>query len=239
MHCDEDPNPNAARHLHQTLELRRTPIAPIQPVNDTTRLVKLRHTLGRFMEKERRSRLGREARLMDGPEKNISININGNRGDNGEEYGKSDLVRVRVMRPRVQLLSETKRSQQAYDFFTVTVDEHINGLELKATIASKQAALGLTVLRDKDARIFVHELAGSRSSPFIGREIHNQRQLVEFGITPESYDATVWQNQKLVAPLAAVSVLLVDARPGVILRQQSDFMNECLEQEVPCYRQLS
>ena len=62
------------------------------------------------------------------------------------------------MRPRVQLLSETsvrsrltissQYSRRAYQLF-----------ELKATIASKQAALGLTVLRDKDARIFVHELA--------------------------------------------------------------------------------
>lgn len=223
----EDPNPNAANALLRTLQFKQIPVPVIQPVNDTVRLKKLRQTLESFNEKARRSRLAREARRMIGSGSGDSVS------------STESPCRIRIVRPRAQLLGHGKEEKQAYAYFTVLCDARAPGATLKAIISQKQAALGLQTLPRMNCRLFVHELAGRGCSPFIGREIVDERRLEEYAISPDGYDVTVWQNQSKVEAVAAATVLLVDARPGVMLVEQADYIDECRAREVPCYTQVS
>ena len=225
--AEEDPNPNSHAHLHASLVERKRPIPTIQPVNDTVRLQRLRKTLGSFNEKARVGRLARDARLMV-PDRKVQFNSD-----------VMDLVRVRVVRPRAQLLGEGTTAQSAYRYFTVLCSAHAKGETLKKIISEKQSALGLRTLPNQHCRLFLHELAGRGYSPFVGREIVDLRSLGEYGIVPEGYDVTIWQNQSMVEPQAAATVLYVDGRPGVLLSEQAEFVDECRAKEVPCYTQMS
>ena len=227
--AEEDPNPDAAAALLATLRFKQIPVPVIQPVNDTVRLKKLRQTLESFNEKARRSRLAREARMIG----------SGSGSGSGDSASSSSPCRIRIVRPRAQLLGEGPKAQQAYAFFTVICDDSALGATLKAIISNKQAALGLQTLPSKHCRLFLHELAGRACSPFIGREILDERRLEEYAVSAAGYDVTVWQNQTKVEAVAAATVLLVDARPGVMLVEQADYIDECRAKEVPCYTQIS
>lgn len=99
--ASDDPNPHAAEDLKQTLIHAATPVPTIQPVSDSARLKELRQTQAKFQEKIRLHGLSREARMLQ-----------------EQVPGK---VRLRVLRPRAQLVGVEKRVADAYGVVRVSV----------------------------------------------------------------------------------------------------------------------
>lgn len=214
----EDPNPTAAENLREKLLASAAPVTPIQSVSDLSRLQKLSITNAKFQEQKRVYDLSRKARLLK------------------EEPGR---LKVRVLRPRTQMIGEDKRSTEAFADFFVEVDSTCRGLVLKQTITRKQEFLGLPTIPLPFLRLFLHELAGRSFSPFIGREIIDGRKLDEYGITVgQNYDVTAWQNQSVVGTRTGAVVLLVDARPGRMLPEQAMYLDDCRAKETPCYTRV-
>mmetsp|Transcript_26983 Transcript_26983/g.60352 ORF Transcript_26983/g.60352 Transcript_26983/m.60352 type:complete len:224 (+) Transcript_26983:178-849(+) len=215
----EDPNPSAKDDLLEYLKGAAAPVTPIQSQSDTTSLRTLRIAQGKFQEKKRLYDLSREARLLR------------------DEPG---WIKLKVVRPRVQMQHEEKFVRDAYVDFIVEVAADCRGADLKSAILRKQEALVLPVFFHKFTRLFVHELGGRNCSPYIGREILDARQLGEYGVFEGlSYDVTVWQNQSLLEARTVATLLLVDARPGVMLDEQASYIDDCRAKEAPCYTGLS
>jgi len=99
----EDPNPEAAHGLQARLAQSAAPVEPLQDKSDTAMLNALRVTQARFNEKKRVYDLSREARLLADPAPNH--------------------LKVRIIRPRAQLIGHEKRILQAYVDFIVEVKE--------------------------------------------------------------------------------------------------------------------
>jgi hypothetical protein len=58
----------------------------------------------------------------------------------------------------------------------------------------------------------------------------------EYGILEgQAYDVAEWQTQRRVSCRQDATLLLVDARPGVLLPDQIAYANECFVSETPCY----
>jgi hypothetical protein len=89
----DDPNPRAAESLKEKLVASATPIVPIQAVSDCTRLKTLSVTNGKFREKKRLYDLSRQARLL---------------------REVSGIVKLRVVRPRSQLMGDKHSVVEAY-----------------------------------------------------------------------------------------------------------------------------
>jgi len=214
----EDPNPTAADNLREKLLASSAPVAPIQAVSDLARLQKLSITNAKFQEQKRVYDLSRKARLLK------------------DEPGR---IKIRVVRPRAQMIGEDKRTTQAYADFFVEVASSCRGMELKETIVRKQEALGLQTIPGPFLRIFLHELSGRSFSGFIGREIIDGRKIDEYDVTEgQNYDVTAWQNQSVVGSRYGAVVLLVDARPGRMLPEQSVYLDDCRAKESPCYTRV-
>mmetsp|Transcript_21582 Transcript_21582/g.25522 ORF Transcript_21582/g.25522 Transcript_21582/m.25522 type:complete len:167 (-) Transcript_21582:46-546(-) len=147
----EDPNPRAQENLKEKLIASSTPTPPIQAVSDCTRLKTLSITNAKFRENKRLYDLSRKARLL-----------------NTDNPG---FVKVRVVRPRSQMMGELPRVVEAYADFNVEVPANARGLDLKRAVMKKQETLTLAVTPLDFLRIFVHELSGRSHSPSIGREV--------------------------------------------------------------------
>jgi len=64
----------------------------------------------------------------------------------------------------------------------------------------------------------------------------DKRGIDEYDISEgQAYDVVVWQTQQRVSGRYDATLLMVDARPGVLLPQQIAYVNECRTSETPCY----
>ena len=216
----DDPNPDSASALKETLKLRSQPAVVINEVSDTTALAKLRVTQAKFQEKKRLYDLSREARLL--------------------KEQAPGFIKIKVLRPRAQMVGEEKRILDAYVDFIVEVPGGAKGRALKSAIASKQRALVLPTIEPEFLRLFLHQIGGRATSPHIGKEILNERGVDEYGIEEGlAYDVNAFVMQDLVAARAAAIVLMVDARPGKMLPEQIQYVNECRGKESACYANIS
>lgn len=118
----EDPNPRAAEQLRSRLEQTASPATPIQLTSDTNRLKTLRVVLAKFKEKERIEALSREARMLRDPEAGV--------------------LKIRIVRPRAQLMSDERTVREAYAALTVECDSRLaTGRLLKEAILRKQVTV--------------------------------------------------------------------------------------------------
>jgi len=216
----EDPNPGSNLGLQTRMAKSAEPVVPIQEKSDTGMLNELRVAQARFNEKKRVYDLSRQARLLADPTPNH--------------------LKVRILRPRSQLIGQEKRVLQAYVDFVVEAPATARGLDLKRLIRLKQEALLLPTTPLPFMLLFLHELGGASYSPFIGRELLAERGIREYGIEAGlTYDVTVWQNQTSTGARQVATLLLVDARPGGMLPEQIAFIDDCREKESPCYTGVS
>jgi len=66
------------------------------------------------------------------------------------------------------------------------------------------------------------------------------RKISEYGIEEGlSYDVTAWQNQTKVAAGTVAVLLLVDSKPGMMLPEQTEYIDDCRAREAPCYTSVS
>lgn len=71
-------------------------------------------------------------------------------------------------------------------------------------------------------------------------QILNGRRLEEYGIEEGlSYDVTAWQNQSKVAAGTVAVLLLADSKPGMMLPEQTEYIDDCRSREAPCYTSVS